>query len=91
MRSLNKKNQSLRKELENTYLENTIEQKILDSAIVRLNNGQKEKDVLKEVKSQFRELALNKKISQKGLSLYTELQRPNRDVDIALSSMTWFQ
>ncbi|MCF1618371.1 hypothetical protein LQF63_12115 [Tetragenococcus koreensis] len=85
------KKKTLREKLETARLEEPVEQGILNSAMERLDNGEKEWAVLKEMKVQFRKLALNQELSQKGLSLYTELQRPDPDVDMALSSITWFQ
>lgn len=90
MNSSYKKRQPLRNKLESIYLEKTSEQEILNAAINKLDNGKKEFAVLNEVKAQFRKLALNKNLSQKRVSLYTELQKPNIDVDTALSSITWF-
>lgn len=91
MKPLHKKREPLRKKLETIHLEEAVEQNILNAAINQLDNGETEYAVLKDIKGQFRKLALNKKLSQQGLSLYTELQRPDLDVDTALSSMTWFQ
>ncbi|GMA47333.1 hypothetical protein [Tetragenococcus muriaticus] len=86
-----KSSQSLRNKLEAIRLEENYEQEILNTAIKQLDNGENEFTILKEIKAKFRQLALNKKLSQKGVSLYTELQKPNIDVDTALSSITWFQ
>ncbi|BAK95218.1 MULTISPECIES: hypothetical protein [Tetragenococcus] len=86
-----KPTQFLRNRLEAIHLEETYEQEILNTAIEQLDNGENEFTVLKEIKAKFRKLVLNKKLSQKGLTLYTELHKPNIDVDTALSSNTWFQ
>lgn len=86
-----KSSQSLQSKLKAIRLEENYEEEILNTAIKQLDNGENEFTVLKEIKVNFRQLALNKKLSQKGVSLYTELQKPNLDVDTALSSITWFQ
>lgn len=72
-------------------MEQPVEQGILNAAITQLDKGEKEQAVLKDVKKQFKKLALTQDLSQKGLSLYTELQAPDKNIDTALSSMTWFQ
>ncbi len=90
MKSFQQKNHSLRKKLASVHLEQPVEQGILNTAITQLDKGEKEQAVLKDMNRQFRQLALSKKLSQEGLALYTELQKPNVNVDTALSSMTWF-
>jgi len=86
-----KPSQSLQSKLKAIRLEENYEQEILNTAVKQLDNGENEFIVLKDIKAKFGQLALNKKLSQKGVSLYTELQKPNIDVDTALSSITWFQ
>lgn len=90
MKSFQQKNHSLRTKLASAHLGQPVEQSILNAAISQLDKGEKEQTVLKDINRQFRTLALSKNLSQEGLSLYTELQKPNRNMDTALSSMTWF-
>ncbi|GMA08400.1 hypothetical protein GCM10025886_15510 [Tetragenococcus halophilus subsp. flandriensis] len=90
MKVFSQQNHSLRNKLASVHLEQPVEQGILNTAIAQLDKGEKEQAVLKGVKKQFRQLALSKNLSQEGLFLYTELQKPNVNVDTALSSMTWF-
>lgn len=71
-------------------MEQAVEQVILNTAIAQLDSGENEQAVLKDIKKQFRQLALSKNLFQEGLFLYTELQKLNVNVDTALSSMTWF-
>lgn len=90
MKSFSQKNHSLRTKLALIHLEQPVEQGILNAAITQLDKGEQEQAVLKDVKKHFKKLALTQDLSQKGLSLYTELQKPNVSIDTALSSMTWF-
>ncbi|MCF1685896.1 hypothetical protein LQF67_09970 [Tetragenococcus halophilus] len=90
MKSFQQKNLSLRNKLASVHLEQAVEQVILNTAIAQLDSGENEQAVLKDIKKQFRQLALSKNLFQEGLFLYTELQKLNVNVDTALSSMTWF-
>lgn len=80
----------LAEKLSSINLEEPVEQGIITTAIEQLNNGQKENFVIGAMKDKFRKLALNQNISQKGLNFYTELQKPNINIDTALASLTWF-
>ncbi|AYW50867.1 hypothetical protein C7H83_10505 [Tetragenococcus halophilus] len=57
--------QSLRRKLETIHLEKSYELDILNAAINKLDNGENEFTVLKEVKAKFRKLALNKNYRKK--------------------------
>ncbi|MBN7273913.1 hypothetical protein GNF18_01830 [Ligilactobacillus pobuzihii] len=87
---MDKKQLTLAEKLSSISLEEPVEQGIITAAIEQLNNGQKENFVVGAMKDKFRKLALNQNISQKGLNFYTELQKPNINVDTALASLTWF-
>lgn len=87
---MRKKRLTLAEKLSLISLETPVEQGIITTAIEQLNNGQKENFVIGAMKDKFRKLALKQNISQKGLNFYTELQKPNINVDTALASLTWF-
>lgn len=87
---MDKKQLTLVEKLSSISLEEPVEQGIITTAIEQLNNGQKENFVIGAMKNKFRKLALNQNISQKGLNFYTELQKPNINIDTALASLTWF-
>ncbi|MBN7274803.1 hypothetical protein GNF18_06610 [Ligilactobacillus pobuzihii] len=87
---MHKKQLTLAEKLSSISLEEPVKQEIITTAIEQLNNGQKENFVLGAVKDKFRKLALKQTIFLKGLNFYTELQKPNINVDTALASLTWF-
>lgn len=77
--------------LKSIKLSLTAEQKIIDDTIKQLENkSNNEYSVMSNMNQKFRKLASHNKLSQEGLELFTELQKPNFNEDVALSSMTWF-
>ncbi len=82
--------QSLKEILEKVTLKNEAEQDLVNQAIVELDKGEYEPKVQKQLRDAFNKLVLQGKISKEGLSFFEELSKPNFDVDLALSSMTWF-
>ncbi|BAQ56502.1 hypothetical protein LBAT_0113 [Lactobacillus acetotolerans] len=85
-----KRKQSLREKLSNIHLANEAEQEIVNSAIANLDKKENPHIVLSNMEGQLRPLALKGKLSKEGLTLLTDLERPNFDQDVATSTMTWF-
>lgn len=69
---------------------NYVFQYHIDAAIASLDNGVYAPKVAKELKHAFNKLVLEGKISKEGLAFFTEINKPNFDVDLATSSTTWF-
>ena len=85
-----KQKQSLKEILEKVTLKNEAEQSLVNQAIEELNKGTYEPKVQKQLRDAFNKLVLQDKVSKEGLSFFEELSKPNFDVDLALSSLTWF-
>lgn len=71
---------------------NSDEQVYINKAIHQLTDEkQSEQVVARRLAKDFRSLALNQKLSEQGLKLFTELQKPNFAEDVArLSATMWF-
>ncbi len=81
--------QILKEKLASIHLEAPEEQNIITNAIQQLENIKNEHIVLSTMCDQFRKLALNKKISPKGLKLFSELQKPNAMKDTTMYFPVW--
>lgn len=70
---------------------NNDEQVHINKAIHQLKDEhQSEQIVSRNLTKDFRSLALNQKLSEQGLKLFTDLQKPNFAEDVArLSALTW--
>ncbi|API72840.1 MULTISPECIES: hypothetical protein [Leuconostoc] len=70
---------------------NSDEQVYINKAIHQLTDEkQSEQVVARGLAKDFRSLALNQKLSEQGLKLFTELQKPNFAEDVArLSATMW--
>lgn len=70
---------------------NSDEQVYINKAIHQLTDEkQSEQVVARGLAKDFRLLALNQKLSEQGLKLFTELQKPNFAEDVArLSATMW--
>ncbi|MCV3296181.1 hypothetical protein [Oenococcus kitaharae] len=89
MKSSDKK-QSLKEELQKIQFNKLDEKQIINTAIARLEGGQRDRMVLAYLAQQLRKLALERNLSKEGLDLLTRITRPNFDEDVAFSSITWF-
>ncbi|GMA69569.1 hypothetical protein GCM10025879_08150 [Leuconostoc litchii] len=71
---------------------NSDEQVYINKAIHQLTEDkQSEQAVARSLAKDFRSLALKQKLSEQGLKMFTELQKPNFAEDIArLSTTMWF-
>ncbi|WP_273731595.1 hypothetical protein [Leuconostoc mesenteroides] len=71
---------------------NSDEQVYINKAIHQLTDEkQSEQAVARGLAKDFRSLALNQKLSEQGLKLFTELQKPNFAEDVArLFATMWF-
>lgn len=71
---------------------NSDEQVYINKAIHQLTDEkQSEQVIVRGLAKDFRSLALNQKLSEQGLKLFTELQKPNFAEDVArLSATMWF-
>lgn len=71
---------------------NSDEQVYVNKAIHQLTDEkQNEQAVTRSLAQDFRSLALNQKLSEQGLKLFTELQKPNFAKDaVRLSATIWF-
>ncbi|WP_273950796.1 hypothetical protein [Leuconostoc mesenteroides] len=70
---------------------NSDEQVYINKAINQLTDEkQSEQVIVRGLAKDFRSLALNQKLSEQGLKLFTELQKPNFAEDVArLSATMW--
>lgn len=70
---------------------NSDEQVYINKAIHQLTDEkQSEQVIVRGLAKDFRSLALNQKLSEQGLKLFTELQKPNFAEDVArLSATMW--
>ena len=66
------------------------EQKIIDMAVERIKNKENEYQVKNDLILSLNKLAIKGNLSKEGIQLLTELNRPNFNEDVAISSMTWF-
>ncbi|MEX0381268.1 hypothetical protein AB3K25_02210 [Leuconostoc sp. MS02] len=85
-----KKKPDLLSYLETIHLDASVEQALVDRAIVQLKKKTYERRVIVTLASGFRQLALEQKISKAGLALYTKLQKPNIGDDVGLTAGLWF-
>ncbi|MGY3743222.1 hypothetical protein [Leuconostoc inhae] len=85
-----KKQQDLLSYLEAIHLDTSVEQVLVDRAIVQLKKKTYERRVIVDLASGFRQLALEQKISKAGLALYTKLQKPNIGDGVGLTAGLWF-
>lgn len=82
---------TLKEALQKVKLENPEEKRIIEGAIISLNNGVFEPKVLKELKVAFEKLAQKNQLSKLGMKFYMEISKPNFNLDSDLSSsITWF-
>ncbi|MFT9372093.1 MAG: hypothetical protein ABF579_00725 [Liquorilactobacillus hordei] len=58
-------------------------------AISQIEDNANENIVLGTLKREFSQLAVQQKISKTGLTFLTELQKPDFNTAIALSTITW--
>ncbi|WP_349551465.1 hypothetical protein [Leuconostoc pseudomesenteroides] len=88
--SILKKKQSMISYLSSIDLKSPIEQQLLQNAINKLEKKQDETRVANELGSALTRLALKQEISQQGLDLLTQLQKPNFASDFGRSVNLWF-
>lgn len=90
MSKKSKDQRSLLNVLEKQKLPVLDEQKIIDMAVERIKNKENEYQVKNDLILSLNKLAIKGNLSKEGIQLLTELNRPNFNEDVAISSMTWF-
>ncbi len=76
--------------IENTTLNSSQEQALIDSAIKELYIKKNKSAVLSNLKREFSKLAMQQKLSAEGVQFLSKINRPDFNIDMAKSSTTWF-
>ena len=90
MRIFNKNKQSMSSYLSSIDLKNLTEKQLLQNAINQLEKKQDETRVANELGSTLTGLAIKQELSQQGLELLIQLQKPNFASDFGRNISLWF-
>ena len=88
--TLFKKQQDALSYLETIHLDASVEQAMVEHAILQLKKKTYERKVIVALAAEFRKLALEQQISKARLALYMKLQKPNIGDDVGLTVGLWF-
>jgi len=88
--TLFKKQQDALSYLETIHLDASVEQAMVEHAILQLKKKPYERKVIVALAVGFRKLALEQQISKAGLAVYVKLQKPSIGDDVGLTVGLWF-